>query len=250
MISTILRNLLNNALKFTSQGGEIHMNASVQGDRVFVEVRDTGVGMTAKVRESLFQVDKKKSPQQYGTEYERGSGLGLILCQEFLRYHEGVMEVESEPGQGSRFWFSLPLGQEPQVKLEPSTIQGAAHHAGLRVLLVDDNPLHLRIGGLILKDLGMQYETANNGQEALARFQKEGFDVVLMDIDMPIMNGVESNLAIRETSQDLPPLIIALSSNTKAELTQLALAVPFDGYLSKPLDADKLHLILQNHLPA
>lgn len=114
MISTILRNLISNALKFSNQGGRINISAEVKQNQVTISVTDTGVGMAKSVIEKIFRIDTKYSTP--GTQNEMGTGLGLILCKEFIEKHNGNINIESEPGKGSKFHFTIPLSASPDIK--------------------------------------------------------------------------------------------------------------------------------------
>jgi len=246
MTRTILRNLINNAVKFTSQGDKIKVSARPQEGMVKFEVSDTGVGMNPKIKESIFRLDQKVD-SSLGTSRESGSGLGLILCAEFVEKSTGKIGLESELGKGSRFWFTLPMGDQAQgsALLDIKTALGLL--GTKRILLVEDNPLHRQTGSSVLTELNLNFMVANNGLEALQRFKAEPFDIVLTDIDMPEMNGIEANQAIRQLTSS-PPLIIALTSYSKQELGKLAEHVPFDGFLNKPLEREQLLTILQPYL--
>jgi len=247
MVTTIIRNLINNAVKFTPPEGEIKVSASQQGDWVRVEVTDSGVGMPEEIQASLFRLDQK-THSSLGTNSESGSGLGLILCAEFVKRNGGEIGATSQEGQGSCFWFTVPLGQRAEALSPEAELNGLARLAEMQILLVDDNQLHLESSGSVLKELGLSFETAVNGAEGVQKYQARRPDILLMDIDMPVMNGVEANLAIRAAAGQSPPLIVALTSYSKKELTQLAHEVPFDGYLNKPLDKAKLIASLQPYL--
>ncbi|MDT8446086.1 MAG: ATP-binding protein [bacterium] len=246
MVTTILRNLINNALKFTPQGGSITVSASQKEDWVRVEVADTGVGMSEEIQDSLFRLDKK-AHSSLGTNSESGSGLGLILCAEFVKRHGGQIGVSSQTGVGSQFWFTLPSGQADHAAAQQATLLELKRLQAMRVLLVDDNALHLESSTKVLKELGINFETAGDGQTAVDRHLASPFNLILMDIDLPDLNGVEANLAVRRAPVPAP-LIVALTSYSKEELIQLAQESPFEGYLNKPLDKDKLLACLQPYL--
>lgn len=247
MVNTIIRNLVGNAIKFTELGGKVQVSACQQGEMILVEVSDSGLGMKQEAIDSLFRLDQK-AHSSLGTNSESGSGLGLILCAEFVERNEGKIGVTSELGEGSNFWFTLPVGQKAEVMSEEKEQQGLARLSQMRVLVADDNHLHLETSSSVLKNLGLDFQTVINGLEALEEYKKNPFDLVLMDIDMPHMNGVEANQAIRKFSSDEPPLIVALTSYSKQELTEFAHESSFDGYLNKPLDKDKLLACLKPYL--
>ncbi|OGG96538.1 MAG: hypothetical protein A2527_01220 [Candidatus Lambdaproteobacteria bacterium RIFOXYD2_FULL_50_16] len=238
MVTTVVRNLINNAIKFTPTGGEIRLRVQTQGDWLRIEIKDTGVGMSLEAQANLFRLDKKVD-SRLGTNRETGSGLGLILCAEFVKRNGGEIGIISNSGEGSCFWFTLPkggIGEALSIKAEAAILTKLAQ---MRVLLADDNDLHLETSGRVLKELGVSYHTATDGAQALKQFQAGQFDLVLLDIDMPELNGVKVNLAIRQLA-DPPPLLIALTSYYKQDLDHLDVYAEFDGYLNKPLVKEQL----------
>ncbi|MDT8447262.1 MAG: PhnD/SsuA/transferrin family substrate-binding protein [bacterium] len=243
MVTTVLRNLLSNAIKFSPAGQRIEVNAKPLGAEVLVEVRDFGTGISPEVQEKLFRLDKAvvSSP---GTANEKGTGLGLVLCKEFVEINQGSIGVQSTLGQGSVFWFSLPLATSPQ---KPSQVP-AKDYAGFKVLVAEDNPLHQLSTGKTLAQMNMEYSLAPDGEAALIAFGKEEFDLVLMDIDMPKLNGIEAAKRIKERSNKP---IIALTSYSKEELLDSHIdGHLFDGYLNKPLSKEQLAHLLSGLSPA
>ncbi|MDT8448200.1 MAG: 7TM diverse intracellular signaling domain-containing protein [bacterium] len=237
MVTTIVRNLLNNALKFTPAGGSVQLLGRLEGSWVQIELVDSGKGVDAQMQKDLFRLDRKVR-SSLGTNSEVGSGLGLILCADFVKRHGGEIGVESVPGQGSRFWFTLPQGSAGEALVADSEAIMRAQLARMRVLIVDDNDLHRGTSAAVFKELGVDFEVAVSGLDALEQYKKQPFDLVLMDIDMPGMNGVETTEAIRQLAPEA--LVVALSSYSKLELDRLAQDSPFDGYLNKPLEKGKL----------
>ncbi len=237
LATTVIRNLINNSVKFTPAGGEIVVRAKEAGAELEVSVTDTGVGMDEETRSKLFKIDEKVQ-SSLGTGHEEGAGLGLVLCKEFVEKNGGRIAVESERGKGSRFYFTLPKaetagrGQEDNAKLVSLCKE-------LRVLLVEDNDLHRETSSKVLRDLGCAFETANDGVEAVEKSsQGRGFDLVLMDIDMPRLNGIEATKQIEHSAQ--VPMILALSSYSRDELERRTGADLFGGYLNKPLSKNNL----------
>ncbi len=191
MVTTIVRNLLNNALKFTNTGGRIQIKVQVLGEeKVQVEVIDNGIGLTPETRAKLFQVDKKVASSM-GTAQEAGTGLGLILCQEFVNQNHGEIGVESAPGQGSRFFFTLPRAEAP---LEQEEINWIKQMADLKILLVEDDSLHQKTSIRVLQQRKLNYLLASDGLTAATVAQEKGVDLILMDLDLPVLSGVEAAL--------------------------------------------------------
>ncbi|MDX2286141.1 MAG: ATP-binding protein [Bacteroidia bacterium] len=245
-IQQILHNLISNAVKFTPEG-QVTLRAWLDSEtedccRVHFEVQDTGVGISAAVQERLFQAFSQadaSTTRSYG-----GTGLGLAIARQLTQQMQGEIGVESQPGAGSRFWFVLSLRKHfPDVPQPRGPVQDAAGLPPLRVLLAEDNPVNQRIGQLTLSKLGHEVRIAANGQEAAACAEAEAFDAILMDIQMPVMDGFDATRAIRaaEARRAGPPAyIIALTANATREDWERCLAAGMDDYLTKPLVREDL----------
>lgn len=231
-IDTVLRNLIANAIKFTKEGGKIKVTASAVNGKLKITVSDTGVGMSVKKLPQLFKVGSNFSSP--GTMNERGTGLGLLLCKEFVEQNKGEIGVESEPGKGSSFWFTLPLGKA----IDLDKIQEIIKEKRLRTLIVEDNYLNMQNTITEIITLNINYDVAKNGEEAIEKGIRREYDFILMDIDLPKINGIEANKAIREKFPRA--IIIALSSYDKTEILTKDVSVYFDEYLRKPLNVDNM----------
>lgn len=241
MTLTVLRNLVANAIKFTDQGQEVRLGAQLAEGMILFSVSDNGVGMSEFQAKRLFKLGEQV-PSSPGTHNEKGTGLGLILCKEFVETNFGKIWVESELGRGSRFFFTLPSGDAESI--EPQTLEEQARQMSqMRTLLVDDNDLNLKTSSLALRQLGVTFDAVTNGLEAFQKASAGNYDLILMDIDMPVMDGVEATRRLREALPQ-PPLIIALTSYLQQELVQRAGDVVFDGLLHKPLDGARLTRIV------
>jgi CheY-like chemotaxis protein len=201
---------------------------------------DTGVGMSPELVNNLFRVDVKTRSSR-GTANEPGTGLGLVLCKEFIEKNGGSIGVESEPGKGSSFWFSLPLAREAAVP-DVAALRELAR--GLRVLVVEDDKLHKEAGAKTLQDVGISPQFAADGEEAVRLAGAGGFDLILMDIDLPLLDGIEAARRIRAAGGE-QSRIVCLSSYTQSELGARAEAARFDGYLDKPLTRTALCRLLE-----
>ena len=244
-LEQILMNLVNNAMKFTSNG-QIHINVchqtSPHNSPIKISVADTGIGIDPANQKMLFQ-----QFQQFDnpTKAENnGTGLGLYICKKLVSLMGGEIGVDSVPGQGSTFWFTF---QPQKVKL-PS--YSAGFHIeedddswdvdlGLHILLVEDKPVNVKVISLMLQTANCKVDTATNGQEALDKFNPGNHQVILMDIMMPIMDGITAMKEIRKKfTNDIP--IIAITANAMRGDEEKYLALGFDAYIAKPVSMHKL----------
>ncbi|MBF0290311.1 MAG: response regulator [SAR324 cluster bacterium] len=237
MVTTILRNLISNAIKFTPQGGTITIKTKQEGNRLVTSVLDTGVGIPDKTKAKLFKVGTKVE-SSLGTNKESGSGLGLILCYEFIEKNNGRIWVEDNKEGGSCFHFTLNLG-EKQIEEASSIFQISPIHKSKLYLIAEDNPLHRKTTAKVFKDLGLTFEIVEDGQQVVDRVKQKHFDVVFMDIDMPVLDGIEA-LKMINSQLDNPPKVVALSSYLEIELSERLVEQNFSDFLNKPLSANHL----------
>jgi signal transduction histidine kinase/CheY-like chemotaxis protein/HPt (histidine-containing phosphotransfer) domain-containing protein len=266
----VLANLVGNALKFTERG-EIVVAVGRHEPHVqppapcllYFSVQDTGIGIAPAARERIFESFSQadgSTTRRYG-----GTGLGLTIARQLIRLMGGQIGVESEPGRGSTFWFTVGLESlPPGVQVEHEAVGLADPLPPLcgRVLLVEDNPINQGVMRSFLQTMGCHVEMAANGREALAMLARTSYDVVLMDCQMPEMDGFATTKTIREreagwnaghnTSQSsgghLP--IIALTASAMQGDRERCLAAGMDDYLSKPLRQNQLYAALQRWLPS
>lgn len=249
-IGQILLNYLNNAIKFSSSG-TIHIRLRLQHDteknlQLYAEVEDQGIGIPADHVIHLF-----KEFQQADASITRrfgGTGLGLAISKKLATLMQGDVGVYSQEGQGSTFWFTaaVTLGLQavsaaPAVLTSPSA--APAHFQGLNILLVDDNELNRLVGQELLEEAGFTVELANDGLQALScvQAQQQGYySAILMDIMMPVMDGISATIEIRNTAQSQHLPIIAVSANTQNEDIERYYAAGMNAYISKPIDEKKL----------
>ncbi len=237
----ILLNLLGNAIKFTERG-EVELSCQREGERVHFRVRDTGIGIVperqATIFEAFTQADASMS-RRFG-----GTGLGTTIAKQLTELMGGRIWVESTPGIGSTFHVDLPLPISTEAAADSSqTEDGPLQLPPLRILVVDDVPQNTELVCVVMGRQGHQLSVAHDGREALARYGEQAFDVVLMDVQMPVMDGLSACRAIRELearrgSPRTP--VIALSASVLDEDRAAALASGMDGFASKPLDLDAL----------
>lgn len=236
MITTVVRNLINNAIKFSTTHGSIQVVATEENGKAVVSVIDNGLGMSEEHALVLFD-DHAPKKSFRGTGNERGTGLGLVLCKDFVLQNGGEIGVTSGLGKGSRFWFSLKLG-EPIEKEEESSLP--FQNKQIRTLLVEDDSLSLQASANVLKEIKILFDHAENGEIAVEMAKSGGYEVVWMDIEMPVMDGLTATEILRQIDALNRLKIVALSSYTEMELAKRVDDRPdlshvyFDGYLAKP----------------
>jgi len=237
-VRQILSNLVSNALKFTSDGAVI-IAVSQTYNRVRFEVRDTGVGFDAEQKARIFT----RFQQADGSITRRfgGTGLGLAISRDLVALMGGVFDCDSTPGEGSRFWFELMLppceAPEPDrafVPAETETIDGRP----MRILLADDHPANRKVIEIMLAGVEAELTCVENGQLAVEAFQAASFDLVLMDMQMPVMDGLAAVRAIRahenEQGRRRTPVLM-LTANALAEHVAAGRVAGADGHLTKPI---------------
>jgi CheY-like chemotaxis protein len=256
-IEQVLINLVGNALKFTEQGGVTIRVAPVSvteaATRLRFEIQDTGIGMTSEAVAKLFQPFTQADSgiaRRFG-----GTGLGLSISKRLVELMGGEIGVESTPGTGSTFWFELPferLADEEKTATPAVTQAKGPRLHGLRLLVVDDSQMNLYVAERALQREGAEVTLMKDGQQALdcLRTNPQGFDLVLMDIQMPVMDGLATTRAIREdlNLKQLP--VIALTAGVLAEEKQNALDAGVNDFLPKPMDMDLMASMIRSYCPA
>lgn len=249
----ILLNLVSNAVKYNRPGGRVDVSVrEVGGDdrRVALRfvVRDTGIGMSEEfVQKSLFHPFTQEHDNAR-TEYQ-GTGLGMAIVSDLVKFMGGAIGVESRQGEGTTFTVQLEFDLNPAAPPAATDAQPLTDISGMRVLVAEDNDLNLEIARCMLQDAGVKTAEARNGREAVEKFaaSEEGaFDAILMDVMMPVMDGMQAARAIRalprQDAADVP--IIAMTANAFAEDQSRARDCGMTKYLTKPVDPAKLRAAL------
>ncbi len=244
-IRQVLSNLVSNGVKFT-QDGAVVVRVTAKGSGVRLAVVDTGIGLDDAQLPRLF--DKFSQGDASTTRLYGGTGLGLSICRELVGLMGGAIHVTSNPGQGSVFAVDLPLHR---AKVEVSTHAEAAAErsldGALRVLAAEDNPTNQLVLRALFEPLDVALTMTANGREAVAAFAAGAFDIVLMDVQMPEMNGLDATQAIRaiETARGQPRTpILALTADVLSHQVETYRAAGLDGHVAKPIEATLLYAAL------
>lgn len=245
----IMFNLLSNALKFTPEGGHVDIKTTRIGPWVKIEVRDTGIGIEkdkiAHLFSEFYQVDKTRDEQLGGT------GIGLALTRRLVELHRGEIGVESEPGKGSNFWFTLPCCELTDIKDNNETQDPTCAKdvpTGRRILLVEDNEVNLMVSLGMLSLHNHQVAVARNGLEAIEQALRHKPELILMDVMMPVMDGLEATKRLREIPEFKDTPVIALTALTGNNAKEQQFTAGFTEHLPKPLQSKELFEILYRYL--
>ena len=248
-LQQVLVNLVGNAIKFTEKGSVVVRIQQLGGQWEF-RVVDTGIGLSGVQIKKLFEPFVQA--EDTVTRRFGGTGLGLSISKRLVELMGGTIGVNSQPGVGSEFWFRVPLEVLQQTNPELAAVAPnsvSTRLDGRRFLLVDDAPINLVVAKAMLQNFGAQVVTAADGSQAVDCLRKEpqGFDAVLMDVQMPVMNGYEATRLIRE-ELDLKVPVVALTAGVTAEERELCLLAGMTGFLAKPFEKAGLLATLQNQL--
>ena len=258
-LGQILINLLGNAVKFTEHG-DITVRARPTDEtsdhvQVRFEVSDTGIGIEPEAQQRLFtafeQADNSMT-RKYG-----GTGLGLAISKRLVRLMGGEIGAESTSGRGSTFWFTIRLAkcEESAVPPAPTIDEPSADarllrdYAGTRVLLAEDEPINREIAAMLLQDVGLVVDLAEDGQQALDLARHNRYALILMDVQMPNLNGVEATKTIRADSLNRDTPILAMTANAFDEDRKVCLEAGMNDHLAKPFNPETLFETLLKWLP-
>lgn len=246
-IRQVLLNLLSNAVKFTDQG-EVRLTVtatSAGADRqtVVLRVADTGIGIAPEQQSHLFQ--KFYQADSSSTRRHGGTGLGLAICHDLVQLMGGSIEVESAPGGGAVFTVTLELKQDAKVSSAAVSPSRTMTGQGRKVLLVEDNLINQRVATRLLERLGCSVEVANNGVQAVERTDLASFDLILMDCQMPELDGYQATERIRLLYPALRIPIVAMTAGAVEDDRDRCRRAGMDDFLQKPIQVDDLSGVLQ-----
>ena len=249
-LGQVLLNLFGNAVKFTAEG---HVTTSVELVEAFPDavsirfrVTDTGIGIAPEDQKRLFSAFEQADgsmTRRYG-----GTGLGLAITKRLVQLMGGEIGIASEVGRGSTFWFTVRLGKATDAIPPAPTFNGKTaaerllgEYAGTRILVAEDEPINQEVSRVLLEDAGLLVDLAEDGQQAIELAKQNTYALILMDMQMPHLNGVESSLAIRALPAYAQTPILAMTANAFDENRQVCLDAGMNDHIAKPVDPDKLY---------
>ena len=256
-LAQALLNLLGNAVKFTERGSVrltvVVLEQTPPHLRLRFEVHDTGIGIEAAQLESLFtpfQQADGSTTRRFG-----GTGLGLSITKHIAELMDGEVGVESTPVAGSRFWFSARLQMQSTQAVVPATLNGvdslpAPTWSGVRVLLAEDNPVNQEVAVELLRTVGISPDVADDGVQAVAMARAGSYDLILMDVQMPRLDGIQATRELRNGPGGFTAPIVAMTADAFVEDRNACLAAGMNDHIAKPIEVSALYAVLQRWLPA
>jgi CheY-like chemotaxis protein/nitrogen-specific signal transduction histidine kinase len=252
-LGQILLNLAGNALKFTD-AGSVQVNVSIEDDgpdtvRVRFQVKDSGIGIAPVDHARLFREFEQVGDSRSG--HRGGTGLGLAICKRLVQLMGGEIGLESAPGAGSTFWFTLPLGWKRDAA-QPGGAQDAAltsaaltaEFEGVPILLAEDNPINQEVVRVLIENAGLRVDLASDGAAAVDMAISGHYRLILMDVQMPKLSGIDAVRAIRQAAGVKRIPIIALTASVFEQDRLRCLEAGMDDHYAKPVDPDKLYKVL------
>ncbi len=248
-LNQILTNLIGNAVKFT-KNGSIHLickvlHKSTEEIKIQFHVVDTGIGIAQEKQATIFEAFS-----QAGADINRqfgGSGLGLNISKKLVEMQDGCIGLKSKEGHGSTFFFELPFGiLTEKMEAVASNSNEIKDLEGIRILLVEDNLVNQMIASRFLKKWKAEVHIANNGEEALKKYKPELFHIILMDIQMPVMDGFEATRILRKTDKEIP--VIALTASVHKEIKDTVFNAGMSDFISKPFIPGELNKIIAKYV--
>lgn len=245
-LKQVLLNVVANAIKFTPSGGYVNLSLIQKdgyGNYDFI-VEDNGIGISKEFQEHIFEQFSREATSTVSRV--QGTGLGLSISKAIVDMMGGSISVESESGKGSKFTISLCFKVTDETTDNKTISSNSIIDTNKKILLVEDNELNYEIAKTVLEEAGFRVDGARNGKEAVDKASDNTYDVILMDIQMPIMDGYEATKELRRLGNRTP--IIAMTANAFSEDRKKAKDVGMDGYIPKPIDVNKLVSTIMNIL--
>ena len=248
-ISQVILNIVSNAIKFTPQGGLIKVSGDYKDGFFILSIADNGIGMNQEVQDKIFQAFAQAdgtTTRKYG-----GTGLGLSITQNLVGLMNGSIQVQSEEGKGTTFTVTIPLiklQDKEDIQIDIVEEEDKENTLDGHVLIVEDNKTNQMLVKMLVEDFGLTCDIANDGVDAVAMYDPQKHLLVLMDENMPNLNGLGAMKAIKEKYKEETTPIIALTANTMAGDKERFLSEGMDGYISKPIDEDTLYKVLKKFL--
>ncbi|MBT3384953.1 MAG: response regulator [Prolixibacteraceae bacterium] len=250
-LNQIITNLINNAIKFTEKGivkvSVGIVKKDIQNIELIFKIIDTGIGISEKGKKKLFKdfsQTESSTTRKYG-----GTGLGLAICSQLTTLMNGEISVNSILGKGAEFWFKLNFEYNMEKK-EENKLRDLEIPKNLKILYAEDNPINQKVTLLHLKLLGFNCDIANHGIEAFEMYKKNNYDLILMDMIMPVLDGIGASRKIRNYEEinkiTKPVYIVAVTANTYSEDKQKCLEAGMNDFISKPFNRVELKIILHN----